>query len=69
MEIGPSDTAEDIAARLLPLEHKNYIDTLSRLSTGQAQALANYDDLVLEEEREVLEEVRSEIVGRYSPGA
>jgi phosphoribosylglycinamide formyltransferase 1 len=66
LKISPQDTAATIAERLLPLEHQNYIDTLARLSTGKAQALANFDDLVLAEERESLAKVRQEILKKYS---
>lgn len=65
MEITEADTPETIAERLLPLEHQNYIEVLGRLSTGQTQTFANYDDLVLDSERGLLEKLRKKILKKY----
>jgi phosphoribosylglycinamide formyltransferase 1 len=66
MEITPNDTSESIAERLLPLEHQNYIAVLDRISSGQAQAFENSEDLVLAEETQILEAVRQEILDKYA---
>lgn len=65
MEIKPTDTPEFIAARLLPLEHQNYIQVLKRLSLGESESYENYDDLVLDEEKEILRKVRASIQEKY----
>lgn len=58
MRIKENDTAETLAKRLLPLEHKNYITTLKKFSEGKIEHLKNPEDLVSPSEKDLLDKIK-----------
>lgn len=65
--ISSTDTVEDLEKRAKPFELRLQIDTLSDFEEGKVQELPPYVDLVLPEERELLERIKKFVRRSYKP--
>lgn len=68
LDILAEDTVDDLAARLLPIEHKVQIETLSDFANGQEKEIKRDEPLVKPEEVVILEECKKQAIKQYPKG-
>ncbi len=68
VEILPDDTAETLAARMLPVEHEVQIETLQMFANGTVKEVVREASLVNPDEESILEECKKAAIKLYPKG-
>lgn len=68
VSIFPSDTAEMLQSRLLPVEHEVQIEALIDFANGSVVEFIREDPLVFYGEQDILEECKKEAIKKYLNG-
>ncbi len=66
--IFPSDTAESLKARVLPIEHEVQIETLRDFTNGTVAEFIREEPLVHDDEIQILEECKKLAIEKYPKG-